>query len=75
MAAITLEEARAKLATWMAAEETIAGGQAVQYEGRALTRADLRMVGERITYWETKVNQLERGGYRANVRRATPYNA
>ena len=41
MAGITLEQAEAKLQTWMEAEEKIASGQGYSIGDRRLTRADL----------------------------------
>lgn len=64
MAGITLAQAEAKLATWLAAEERIAGGQSYWVGQRSLTRANLAEVREQINYWETKVRRLSRGGLR-----------
>jgi len=61
MAGITLAQAQAKLEAWLDAEEKIAAGQSYSIAGRSLTRADLKVVGERITYWNNKVQQLTRG--------------
>lgn len=62
MAGITLAQAEAKLAVWMAAEESLATSQSyeIEVEGnrRQLTRADLGEVGRRITYWNNKVQAL-----------------
>ncbi len=64
MAGITLAQAEAKLAMWLAAEEAIATGQAyeIEVEGnrRKLTRADLGQVRNSITYWNNKVVALTR---------------
>jgi hypothetical protein len=61
--AISLETARAKLATWMAAEEALATSQeyTIDVDGsrRTLVRADLAEVAKRIDYWASKVQQLE----------------
>lgn len=61
--AITLEAARAKLATWMAAEEALASSQEYEIDvdgsRRRLQRADLSEVAKRIDYWANKVQQLE----------------
>lgn len=75
MAGITLAQAEAALATWVAAEAAIAAGQ--EYEiadsgmSRRLKRADLGLVGERIAYWDAKVKQLTPAG--AGGRRRTRY--
>lgn len=62
MPGITLEQAQAKLTLWLAAEESLAVSQSyeIQVEGnmRRLTRADLKEVGQRITYWNNKVVSL-----------------
>jgi len=62
MAGITLAQAEAKLAVWMAAEESLATSQSyeIEVEGnrRQLTRADLGEIGRRITYWNNKVIAL-----------------
>ena len=62
MAGITLAQAEAKLALWLQAEETLATSQSytISTDGssRTLTRADLKEVGERVSYWNSKVQQL-----------------
>lgn len=64
MAGITLADAEAKLALWMAAEEALAVSQSYEIEvdgnRRELRRADLKEVGNRITYWNGKVQELTR---------------
>lgn len=64
MAGITLAQAQAKLAVWLAAEEALATSQSyeIEVEGnrRQLTRADLKEVAERITYWNNKVAAMTR---------------
>ncbi len=70
MSGITLTQAEAKLTIWMDAEDKVASGQSYSIAGRSLTRADLGMIGERITYWNNFVKRLDRGGIR--VRGATP---
>lgn len=59
MAGITLEQAEAKLQTWMEAEEKIASGQDYSIGDRRLTRADLYTVRGEIEYWNNKVKELE----------------
>lgn len=59
MAGITLEQAEAKLQTWMEAEEKIARGQGYSIGDRRLTRADLYTVRGEIEYWNNKVKELE----------------
>jgi hypothetical protein len=58
MAGITLEQAQAKLTTWLEAEEAVACGQSYQIGGLTLTRANLREIAERIEYWDGKVKML-----------------
>ncbi len=59
MAGITKEQAKAKLQTWMEAEEKIASGQGYSIGDRRLTRADLYTVRGEIEYWNNKVKELE----------------
>ena len=59
MAGITLEQAQAKLQTWMDAEEKIASGQGYAIGDRRLTRADLYTVRGEIEYWNNMVKRLE----------------
>ncbi len=62
MAGITLAQAEAKLAVWLAAEEALATSQSyeIEVEGnrRSLTRANLNEVAKRIDYWNGWVNRL-----------------
>jgi len=62
MAGITLAQAESKLATWLDAEDKVAAGQAYSIAGRSLTRADLSMIGSRVTYWDDKVKALSNVG-------------
>lgn len=62
MAGITLAQAEAKLATWMAADDAVATGQGYSISGRALTRADAEEIRKNITFWEARVQKLSRGG-------------
>ncbi len=62
MPGITLAQAEAKLTLWMDAEDKVATGQSYTIQGRSLTRADLKMVGERIVYWDGWVKRLTQGG-------------
>ena len=64
MAGITLAQAEAKLALWLAAEEKVATGQSYSIAGRSLTRANLGEIRETIDYWDSKVQRLTRGGIR-----------
>jgi len=70
MAGITLAEAEAKLTEWMAADTTVASGQAYKIAGRELTRANAREIRENIQYWNNMVKSLDRGGIK--ITGATP---
>lgn len=72
MAGITLADAEAKLATWLAAEEAIASGQKYSIGSRMLERADLPEVGKRVEYWDGKVKELSRGTTGIRIRGGTP---
>lgn len=61
MAGITLAQAEAKLAVWMAADEKVAGGQAVDLDGRRLTRADAAEIRRNIAYWDGWCRRLGGG--------------
>lgn len=62
MAGITLAQAEAQLAAWIAADTAVAGGQAYSIAGRSLTRANAGEIRENITYWNTWVQKLSSGG-------------
>lgn len=62
MAGITLAQAEAKLATWLAAEDTLALGKIAEVNGRRIHREDLDAVRRNIQYWERQVKRLDRGG-------------
>lgn len=70
MAGLTLSQAEAKLALWMAADDAVATGQSYSISGRSLTRADAAIIGEKIEYWNRQVQRLSRGGMR--IRGGTP---
>jgi hypothetical protein len=75
MAAFTLAEAQAKLAEWKAAETALAtGAQSYSIAGRALVRANLREIGERITYYAGLVDRLSQSAPGARVRRVVPFD-
>lgn len=59
MAGITLAQAEAKLAEYLAAETAVLAGQSVRHEsGRSLTLADLGAIREGIRTWDERVKQL-----------------
>ena len=76
MPAITLDEAKAKLKTWMDADDALALSQSYSIDvggtRRTLTRADANQVQERINYWRREVERLERGTTAPRVRLAVP---
>lgn len=74
MAGLTLSQAESKLATWLDAEDKVAEGQSYSIGDRALTRADLKMIGERIEYWNRMVQQLTINpeGRSIRIRRSVP---
>jgi hypothetical protein len=61
MPAITLAQAEAQLALWLAADAAVATGQAYTIGSRSLTRADAREITAKLEYWEGKVNKLSGG--------------
>jgi hypothetical protein len=58
MAGITLEQAEAQLALYLAAEEKVLSGQSYEIAGRKLTRADLATIQSGITTWDARVKQF-----------------
>jgi hypothetical protein len=76
MTAISLLEAKAKLKTWMDADDALALSQSYSIDvggtRRTLTRADAKQIQERISYWRSAVERLERGTSGQRVRLAVP---
>jgi hypothetical protein len=58
MAGITLAQAEAQLALYLAAEEKVLSGQSYEIAGRKLTRADLETIQAGITTWNGRVTDL-----------------
>lgn len=58
MAGITLEQAEAQLALYLAAEEKVLAGQSYEIAGRRLTRADLASIQAGIITWNDRVRTL-----------------
>jgi hypothetical protein len=58
MAGLTLDQAEAKLAEWMAADTELQNGQTVKFGERFLTRADAAEVRQNIDYWQQKCQAL-----------------
>lgn len=68
MAGIDLTTAQSKLDLWLDAEAKVASGQAYSMNGRSLSRANLREIGERIEYWNAWVQRLTANGGRQGMR-------
>jgi hypothetical protein len=60
MAGITLVQAEAKLAEYLAAETAVLAGQDVTIDGTRFTRADLAAVQKGVEIWNIRVNRLSR---------------
>jgi hypothetical protein len=58
MAGITLAQADAQLALWLAASTAVAANQSYTIAGRTLTRAHAAEVRKMLDYWEAKVKSL-----------------
>ena len=58
MAGITLAQAEAQLAAYLAAETAVLSGQSYEIAGRRLTRADLAAIQEGIKVWSARVDTL-----------------
>jgi hypothetical protein len=54
MAGITLAQAEAQLAAYLAAETAVLAGQSYTIGGRSLTRADLEAIQAGITLWNNR---------------------
>lgn len=72
MPAITLADAEAQLALWLAASTAVAGGQEYTIGTRTLKRVDAREIREQLEYWDGKVRQLSRGTTGMRIRGGTP---
>lgn len=70
MAGITLAQAKAKLATWLEAEDAVATGQSYSIDGRTLSRTDADTIDRMVEKWDRRVKRLSRGGIR--VKGGTP---
>jgi hypothetical protein len=69
MPGITLPIAKAQLATWIAASESVASGQSFTTDtGRSLTRANLRDIQAQIDYWNDWCLKLDPSGQRRQRR-------
>ena len=75
MASITLDEAKAHLSAWMAADLAVASGQSYTYtlDGvtRSLTRANAAEIRSSVNYWRREVATLN-GSTRRRVSFGVP---
>lgn len=62
--AITLAHAEKMLQAWLDAELAVTAGQSYRIGSRQLTRADAKVIAERVRYWERVVAQLSGSGKR-----------
>lgn len=60
MPAISLADAQAQLAAYLAASLAVSQNQSYSIAGRSLSRANLSEIQTAISFWENKVNQLTR---------------
>lgn len=60
MTGITLADAEARLALYLAAEAKALAGQKVSIDGQELTRANLQQIQDGITTWDSRVKNLDR---------------
>lgn len=58
MAGITLAQAEAQLALYLAAEAKVLNGQRVEVNGQSLTRANLEQIQDGISAWDKRVKEL-----------------
>lgn len=58
MAGITLEQASAQLATYLAAETAVLANQEYEIAGRKLKRANLAEIQSGITLWDGRCKML-----------------
>ena len=73
MAGITLANAEAQLAAWLAASSAVATGQEYTIGTRTLRRADAAAITKQIDYWNGQIQRLSSGGNGGmRVRGVTP---
>lgn len=58
MAGITLAQAEAQLALYLAAEEKVLSGQSYEIAGRKLTRANLAEIQQGVATWNQRAREL-----------------
>lgn len=61
MAGITLAQAEAQLAVWLAADAAVASNQSYRINERQFTKADAEQIRENLKFWDAKVQELTRG--------------
>jgi hypothetical protein len=74
MAGITLAQASAQLAVWIAASTAVASGQSYSMGERSLTLANAAEIRKSIEFWDAKVSELTAaaGGGGRKIRGITP---
>jgi len=74
MADVTLAEANAHLAVWMAADLAVAQGQSYSIADRQLTRTNSAEIRKNVDYWRSMVSRLSStsGGSGPRVSRVIP---
>lgn len=58
MAGITLAQAEAQLAAWVAASTAVASNQSYSMKDRSMTRADAGEIRQQIEFWDAWVRRL-----------------
>lgn len=71
MVGITLADAEAQLAIWIAASTAVARNQSYTVKDRSLTRANAKEIRENIAFWNDWVLRLSRVG-KARTRYVVP---
>ncbi len=72
MAGITLAQAEARLAEYLAAEVKVLAGQAVSIDGTTLTRANLDLIQRGINIWNSRVQTLSASASRGRAVTVSP---
>lgn len=62
MAGITLAQAQAQLALWLAADAAVASGQSYAMGEKSLTLANAGEIRKNIDYWASWVNSMSQTG-------------
>lgn len=62
MAGITRAQAQQHLDTWLAADIAVASGQSYMIGSRRLDRAHALEIRNNVSYWQSMVLRLSRGG-------------